>query len=444
MNSEISLQYSPKPLKSMPLTSDMINHHMALLKTNPHKITKHSYEHSASSQKASANIKKNMIKKRAKGESSSLVLKNISPYDLEVYNLSNDLPNSEFGKHFQDYQSHIDHQDKENLFPGKVPSIENFQEILGVTNQSKSAITNKAIENPSSRQTMSPESESQEKTKKLNQFSTYKIIHDDSDCQSLLTENIESRKCPITPQPRTTRHSSQENDFSDRETVEGSVSCHSENMASQTKFPKGSMRVPFTDSKGNFWNSQENSCCTTLDCDEALGYNQSASILEKKEDSVQDVSEFEQDFSFFSNTEHQNEELAISLSEKKQKKVKTIEEELADFRPQMNPCAFDSETINYLIVRENDYSPDLHYLEKHQNQINWSMRAILFDWMMEVCMEFGLKRETYHYSINYVDRYMSTVKNIQKSELQLIGVTALYMAAKVEVNFFIDFCLKKL
>lgn len=62
------------------------------------------------------------------------------------------------------------------------------------------------------------------------------------------------------------------------------------------------------------------------------------------------------------------------------------------------------------------------------------MRAILIDWIMEVCNEFTLKRETFHLAVNYVDRYMSIVVNVSKSELQLIGIVAMFIASKVEVN----------
>ena len=60
------------------------------------------------------------------------------------------------------------------------------------------------------------------------------------------------------------------------------------------------------------------------------------------------------------------------------------------------------------------------------------MRSILIDWMMEVCMEFTLKRETYYYAVNFVDRYLSLQKNVKKVELQLIGVTSLFIASKME------------
>jgi len=47
-------------------------------------------------------------------------------------------------------------------------------------------------------------------------------------------------------------------------------------------------------------------------------------------------------------------------------------------------------------------------------------------------MEFTLKRETFHYAVNYVDRHLNACPHIQKWELQLVGVTAMYLAAKVE------------
>jgi len=90
------------------------------------------------------------------------------------------------------------------------------------------------------------------------------------------------------------------------------------------------------------------------------------------------------------------------------------------------------ETLNYLIARERTYFPDAYYLEKMQPHLTWMMRAILFDWMMEVCAEFHLKRETFHFATNYVDRYLSSVKSVPKTELQLVGVSAMFIASKME------------
>jgi len=90
------------------------------------------------------------------------------------------------------------------------------------------------------------------------------------------------------------------------------------------------------------------------------------------------------------------------------------------------------DTLNYLVCREQAYSPDPYYMEKYQPDLTWTMRLILIDWIMEVCMEFQLKRETFHYSVNFIDRFLSLVPRVGKSELQLVGVTALYVAAKME------------
>jgi hypothetical protein len=37
------------------------------------------------------------------------------------------------------------------------------------------------------------------------------------------------------------------------------------------------------------------------------------------------------------------------------------------------------------------------------------MRAILLDWMMEVCEEFMLKRDTYYMATYFVDSYLSLI-----------------------------------
>jgi hypothetical protein len=64
--------------------------------------------------------------------------------------------------------------------------------------------------------------------------------------------------------------------------------------------------------------------------------------------------------------------------------------------------------------------------------INWKMRALLLDWMIEVSAEFALQRETLYLALNYLDRYLGTVLNIQRTDFQLVGTTALYLACKME------------
>lgn len=59
------------------------------------------------------------------------------------------------------------------------------------------------------------------------------------------------------------------------------------------------------------------------------------------------------------------------------------------------------------------------------------MRAILLDWLIEVCEVYKLHRETYYLAMDYIDRYLSTHQNVPKNQLQLIGITCLFIASKV-------------
>ena len=83
-----------------------------------------------------------------------------------------------------------------------------------------------------------------------------------------------------------------------------------------------------------------------------------------------------------------------------------------------------------LSEKDLTYKPDSKSFLR-QLDINASMRSILLDWLMEVCSVFTFKRETYYICLSTLDRYLSLI-NINKSELQLIGVTCLYIACKRE------------
>jgi len=70
------------------------------------------------------------------------------------------------------------------------------------------------------------------------------------------------------------------------------------------------------------------------------------------------------------------------------------------------------------------------YMHK-QSDINSKMRAILIDWLVEVHMKFRLFPETLYLCVNIIDRYCSKV-HVERSKLQLVGVTALLIACKYE------------
>ncbi|RMX54148.1 hypothetical protein pdam_00017392 [Pocillopora damicornis] len=84
-----------------------------------------------------------------------------------------------------------------------------------------------------------------------------------------------------------------------------------------------------------------------------------------------------------------------------------------------------------MLEKERKYSRDPLYFRKH-SFIQPRMRAILLDWLTEVCEVYRLHRETYYLAVDFVDRYLSVKHDIAKQRLQLVGTTALFIAAKME------------
>lgn len=95
----------------------------------------------------------------------------------------------------------------------------------------------------------------------------------------------------------------------------------------------------------------------------------------------------------------------------------------------------DGETLKQLLLSEKDYQFNPHYLETTGTNIKWNMRSILLNWIIEVSDDFGLKRSTFHYAANYIDRYLATSPNVPVKSLQLVGLTALDLATKLEEIF---------
>nr|CAD43046.1 cyclin 6 [Trypanosoma brucei] len=82
--------------------------------------------------------------------------------------------------------------------------------------------------------------------------------------------------------------------------------------------------------------------------------------------------------------------------------------------------------------------PSPRYLT-YQPEINEKMRMILVDWLIDVHLKFKLHPETLYLTVSIVDRYLSSVNTrrttgryIPRSKLQLVGITAILLAAKYE------------
>ncbi|KAM9310795.1 G1/S-specific cyclin-E2 [Pholidichthys leucotaenia] len=84
-----------------------------------------------------------------------------------------------------------------------------------------------------------------------------------------------------------------------------------------------------------------------------------------------------------------------------------------------------------MINKELKYVHDKSYLQRHP-KLQPKMRAILLDWLYEVSEVYSLHRQTVYLAQDYFDRYMLTQQDIGKECLQLLGITALFIAAKME------------
>ncbi|PNS18950.1 hypothetical protein CAC42_6045 [Sphaceloma murrayae] len=106
-------------------------------------------------------------------------------------------------------------------------------------------------------------------------------------------------------------------------------------------------------------------------------------------------------------------------------------EEIEDDQWDMSMVAeYGEEIFDYMRVLEERMRPNPHYMDL-QTECQWSMRAVLLDWLVQVHARFSLLPETLFLSVNYIDRFLSC-KVVSLAKLQLVGATALFLAAKYE------------
>lgn len=74
--------------------------------------------------------------------------------------------------------------------------------------------------------------------------------------------------------------------------------------------------------------------------------------------------------------------------------------------------------------------PNPNYME-NQKELAWKMRGILMDWLIQVHTRFRLLPETLFLCVNIIDRFLSA-RVVSLAKLQLVGVTCMFIAAKVE------------
>ncbi|KAL4881547.1 cyclin-like protein [Aspergillus karnatakaensis] len=88
------------------------------------------------------------------------------------------------------------------------------------------------------------------------------------------------------------------------------------------------------------------------------------------------------------------------------------------------------EIFDYLRDLEMETLPNPQYIE-HQPDLEWKMRGILVDWLIEVHTRFRLLPETLFLAVNLIDRFLSA-EVVALDRLQLVGVAAMFIASKYE------------
>lgn len=86
----------------------------------------------------------------------------------------------------------------------------------------------------------------------------------------------------------------------------------------------------------------------------------------------------------------------------------------------------------HIYLRQLEVSQSVHadFLKGHKSTPR--MRSVLVDWMIEVHSSFKLLLETLHLSVCLLDRYLQADKSVGRDNLQLVGATAMVLAAKYE------------
>lgn len=91
---------------------------------------------------------------------------------------------------------------------------------------------------------------------------------------------------------------------------------------------------------------------------------------------------------------------------------------------------YSEEIYEYMCDLEEEMMPNPNYMDG-QNEITWGMRQTLVDWLLQVHLRYHMLPETLWIAVNIVDRFL-TKRVVSLVKLQLVGVTAMFIAAKYE------------
>ncbi|KAF6757261.1 cyclin [Ephemerocybe angulata] len=126
-------------------------------------------------------------------------------------------------------------------------------------------------------------------------------------------------------------------------------------------------------------------------------------------------------------------EVSTSLAARFREEVDAVREHFEDEVDMYDTTMvseYADEIFQYMEELEDDVMPNPDYMEG-QNEITWAMRQTLVDWLLQVHLRYHMLPETLWIAVNIVDRFL-TKRVVSLVKLQLVGVTAMFVAAKYE------------
>ncbi|XP_019744363.1 G2/mitotic-specific cyclin-B1 isoform X2 [Hippocampus comes] len=112
-----------------------------------------------------------------------------------------------------------------------------------------------------------------------------------------------------------------------------------------------------------------------------------------------------------------------------------------DYDNPMLCSEYVKDIYKYMRQLEAEQNVRANYLK--DQEVTGNMRAILVDWLVQVSLKFRLLQETMYMTVGIIDRFLQD-NPVPKKQLQLVGVTAMFLASKYEEMYppeIMDFAL---
>ncbi|KAF8625557.1 hypothetical protein AX15_005322 [Amanita polypyramis BW_CC] len=120
----------------------------------------------------------------------------------------------------------------------------------------------------------------------------------------------------------------------------------------------------------------------------------------------------------------------LDRCQRKVEAVREVYEDVVNLYDTSMVSEYSDEIFKYMGELEESVMPNPNYMTG-QVEINWGMRQTLVDWLLQVHLRYHMLPETLWIAVNIVDRFL-TKRVVSVSKLQLVGVTAMFIAAKYE------------